>query len=161
MSSASESYAVEWRGKTYRLGLMTAAVKEAFVLWHEPRALKRAKRFLEPEEYLNFREQATGGSIYWNTIACMSVAYEFTNNEGKVKLARLLFGDSIIETDPHGKKTTLTDAELLELIQEKEVDPSSDYELAMGLLWERENPKAKAGSEPLPVPADSTGSLES
>lgn len=154
--STSTGYPVAWKGKQLALGRLTTEVKEAFVLWHEPRALKRAKRILEPVEYLNFRQEVVGGAIYWNTMACMSIAVEFTNPEGKIQLARLLFGQSIIETDPHGKVTTLSDAELGELIAEKEADPSSDYALAMEMIWETENPKAKTGSVPLPVPADST-----
>lgn len=138
-------YPVEWHGKTLQLRDLTAEMKNEFATWVEPRALVKMKNCLDTKEYLNFRQEVAGGSICWNTTASMAVGAALNTPDGEIKFNRLLFGG----TDSH-----LNDEQLREMIEAKLADPTSDYSVAMDLLWEKADPKAKAGSLPSAAPVD-------
>lgn len=143
------TYPVEWQGKTLKLHDLSAEMKAEYAIWVEPRALMRMKRSLETKEYLNFRQEVAGGAICWNTTASMAVGAELNTPDGEIKFNRLLF----CGTDSH-----LNDDQLREMIETKLADPTSDYSVAMDLLWEKADPKAKAGSLPSAAPADTGNS---
>ncbi len=154
------SYPVKWKGKTLYLGELTADVKMAFAQWCKPKALAEMRDVLEPTEYLHFREQVAGGSISWKktkardpetgaikwtTVPSAVVAQLLNDPDGEVYYNRLLFGASVKDW---------SDDDLRELIEDKLADPTSDYSIAMNLIWETADPKAMSGSQPSPAPTD-------
>jgi hypothetical protein len=151
LSHEAESYSVEWKGKQYRLSELTVAVKQAFVKWLKPRLLKEASETLDTSEYLTFRQEIMAGAAYWNSTPSVVVATAFySTEEGAAKLTRLLL--NVTEAE-------LSDAELYELIETKNQDDASDYKLAMDMIWENADPKARKGSAATLAPKDSTDSL--
>ncbi len=149
MSHPAESYPIEWKGKTYQIGELTAGIRQTFVKWLKPRLLKEALEFLPTAEYLGFRQEVLSGAIFWTSSPSIAVATAFNSEEGATKLTRLLL--NVTEAE-------LSDADLWELIQEKNADESSDLSLAMAMIWENADPKAKKGSADTLAPKDSTDS---
>jgi hypothetical protein len=150
LSHEAESYPIEWKGKQYRLSELTVGVKQAFVKWLKPRVLKEARETLDTSEYLTFRQEIMAGAAFWNSSPSVVVATAFySTEEGAAKLTRLLMGVTEAE---------LSDAELYELIETKNEDIASDYRLAMDMIWENADPKARKGSAATLAPKDSTDS---
>lgn len=160
----ADYYLIEWQGKTLRMGELTANVKKAFATWVKPRYIAAAKALADTPgltedekkaaiaEYMLARQEVFGGGIYWTTTPHYAVATAFNTPEGNIYLHRLLFGDQVKDW---------TDGQILELIEAKDKDETSDYRVAWDLIWDTQDPKAKTGSEPSPVPAATESSSAS
>jgi len=143
-----QSFPVQWKDKTLYLGELSADVKQTFAQYVKPRALAEMRGLADSPgmtkeqrqsaitEYLQYRAQVAGGYIKWTTDPCTEVAIQLADPAGELYYNRLLFGESL---------NGMQDDELRELIDAKLADPTSDYAVAMDLIWETANPKVKRG----------------
>ena len=131
---SEKGYAVEWQGKTLRLGDLSADRQEAFCTWLKPRMLDDAAGWMTAGEYSAFRQELTSGAVYWDTLPCPAVATALRTKAGTLQLNRLLFGDDVKDW---------TDDALWQFLKAKD-DKTSDYSIAFDLVWDAAHPKAQA-----------------
>lgn len=129
------TYPVEWRGKTYAMSDLTVGVKKAFCAWLKQRVTAEGIENIvgRPDVQASYLSENYIG-IWWGDATCSPLVHKALQSpDGGRQLNRLLFGDSA---------KVLSDADLDELIREKEADKASDYMVAIRQIREVAGPKA-------------------
>lgn len=134
------------------LGELSADRKKAFAKWVAVQSLKEMKDILEPNEYIQFRQEVAGGGIFWTATPSMAVAIALARQDGSIYLNRLLFGDSVKDW---------TDDEMWTMLKAKDDDATSDYRVAFDMVWETQDPKAPKPSAGSVAPTATTVSSDS
>lgn len=130
----ADTYPVEWRGKVYTLSDLTVGVKKAFCVWLKKEVTKEGiENIVGRPDVLSAYLSENYVGIWWGDATCSALVHKsLQSQDGGRQLNRLLFGDS-------GK--VLSDADLDELIREKESGESSDYMIAIRQIREVAGPK--------------------
>lgn len=133
-----DRYPVAWGEKTLHLSNLTGGIKRAFCDWVVLRLRTDAEADYagypaKRNEYLD----GLRARVWWVAGRMSPTTWEwlYKSHEGGRQYARLLLGV--------GEKE-MPDAELDEFLDAKEADPASDYMVALALIHEDANPKAKA-----------------
>lgn len=135
MINHRKDYPISWKDKTLYLSDLTIGVKQAYAKWLGRMMLKNARELMEPVDYLRYQSDLMASPPKWdgNPSQCIIASISSDNKPAMIQMNRLLFG-------PDGEK--MTDAEIEELIAEKEKDETSDYMVAMKSIYENNDPKA-------------------
>ena len=145
---SDERYPIEWRCETYYAREMTDDLKHKYCLWLYRHTLKNAQNWMNAKDYLAFERRLTVNPPEWTSVAHPDVIESFNTTAGCLRLFRLAIDVS---------EEAMSDEELNEMVTEKEKDPTSDFNIAMKLIRENADPKAKRGGHGSPAPEDVNG----
>jgi hypothetical protein len=155
-------YEIPHEGGELLMHGLTAGIKEKFVRWLKPRYILSAVQALEDAEAENkaapgtfseadikrlqttvilARQDANGGQLFWSAEPSAAVAAALATQAGAVKLARLMFPDSMAGWDDGKVWGYLTAVD--------GAGESHPYKVAFQLAWDDADPKA-------PRPADTS-----
>jgi hypothetical protein len=134
---------------------LTAGIKQAFVVWLRPRYILNALRIQKDAEAENAkapgtfteddittlqtnvllaRQEANGGGLFWTATPSTGVQAGLMTEDGVVKLARLMFPESM---------AGWSDAQIYSFIASQEAGTA--YHETFQMLMRGADPKAKAG----------------
>lgn len=133
----TEGHRVTWQDAVYFLSELTVGVKDDFCRWLVETMIGNIRRFRPSTRWASSEKLIWANPPEWTTTASDEVIAAFNTDPGVLQLNRLLFGLTPDE---------MTDEELKKLILTKKADPMSDYSVAMSLIQETADPKARKGS---------------
>ncbi len=139
MMNHRKDYPVSWKDKTLYLSDLTIGIKQAYAKWLGNFMLKNAKQIMDPSDYLRYQSELMANPPRWdgNPSSAVIASIRSDNKPAMIQMTRLLFG-------PDGEK--MTDAEIEELVLEKEKDETSDFVYAMNSIYETNDPKVEKAS---------------
>ncbi len=135
---SEQTYPVEWKGQTLYLRDVSIGIKNGFVAYTKLELTADAIATvgkLAPEQLPGILAGMLP-KCWWGDGGMSGPVYETLHSpKGARHLNRLLFGDSV---------KRMSDADIEEMMIEKEREPTSDYMVAMQFIREDADPK-KAG----------------
>jgi hypothetical protein len=144
-----QGYPVEWRGRKFVASDLTDELKERYCAWLYNHLLDNARARKSASDYLRYENRLTAAPPEWTSLPDDATLASLDKLPGRRQLLRLILSLKP-ETDPDG----MSDAEMDELIREKEADPGSDLKRAMNLIRDRADPKAKRAGGGSPARTD-------
>jgi len=146
----AETYEIRWRGEVYHASDLTDEIKHKYCVWLYNHMLANAAKFMGLRDYQRFQRELLANPPEWTSLGDREVIASFgpedkPNLEAHMALNRLILGID---------KDAMSDEELMEMVNEKAADPTSDFSRAMNLIKENSDPKASKGGTGLPRPKE-------
>lgn len=127
---------VIWRDKQMFMSPTTVGIKKQFCQWLLKTSLASATEALDPKDLAVFRKDLFAAPPAWGVVPSAEVQASFNTTEGQMMISRLLLNVGPDEMD---------DQDLLTMMAEKAMDPTSDYIISLAVVSENSDPKVKTG----------------
>lgn len=127
---------VSYGGESFLMSPLTLGIKKQFCEWLMRQMLATAAQFSDPIELKAFKADLFAAPPTWGVVPSSAVAASLASVEGQLMVTRLL-----LNVGPDSKP----DEWVLGLLTDKGNDTASDYMVALSLVMETADPKAKRG----------------